>query len=89
MEYSELLLHISSLPVTNTQERAGILGYSGIEVVAGKKHLYVFNEVITITDGDLVYAHADKNRYIEKQLIKSAPLSIQKEINGLLPEMLK
>ena len=88
-EYHKLLLFVTSLPETDPQAQRSLLGYSGIVVFTGTKNIYAFEEIITVSNDKLKKGYVDKKRVVERKFLQSAPVAIQKEIEGMLPEELR
>jgi hypothetical protein len=88
-EYNELLQVIHKLPATEIPTENFLLGYSGVIVKEGAKRIYIFNELISVTQHGGITAYTDAERTIEKRVLHTAPAEITKEIKGLLPEQLR
>jgi hypothetical protein len=84
-EYNKLLLAVKNLPVTLPRQPPSLLGYTGLMLAAEKNTLYVFNEMITVTEGKSVTGFRDADRKMEKEILRSAPVIVLEEIKGILP----
>lgn len=87
-EYDKLLLIVKKLPVVSPMQPPSLLGYTGLLVTDGLRSLYIFNEVVTITEGKSVQGYKDADRKTEKEVLQSAPASLLDEIKAILPEKL-
>ena len=82
------------LPLINTLSPAAapaetILGYSGVIIKSETQHIFVFDEIVTITTGGSKENYFDKGKLIEKRILQTAPVTIINEIKTILPAELQ